>query len=289
MLKNIIILLRVKQYIKNLFLFIPAFFAGKILEYKIFLETLLGFFLFCLVASSIYIFNDIMDKEEDKKHEKKKLRPIASGIISQKKALWIFFIFSFLGIGGSYFLNISFFFLIIGYFILNLFYSWKLKHISIIDIFIIALNFVLRIFAGGFIAKVEISMWLVLMVFLLSLFIALAKRRDDVLIFIRDGTKTRKLIEHYNLDFLNLCKGIMASVLIICYIFYTISPEIINKFHTDKLYLTSFFVILGIMRYLQLTFVYEESGSPTDVLLQDRFLQLIVFLWLATFGGIIYL
>ena len=146
----------------------------------------------------------------------------------------------------------------------------------------------LRIVVGGMAARVELSHWLVLMTFLLALFLAFAKRRDDVAIYETSGTAARKNIDHYNLAFINQTIGILASITMVCYIMYTVSPEVMERLHSSRVYMTSVFVLAGIIRYMQVAIVDVRSGSPTKVLLHDRFLQACIAGWLLTFGWIIY-
>ena len=174
------------------------------------------------------------------------------------------------------------------YVVLNLAYTLRLKHVAVLDVAIIALGFVLRLFVGSFVTGVPLSMWIVVMTFLLALFLALAKRRDDVLIYLETGQKMRKVIDGYNLKFLDSAMVMMASVVIVAYTLYTISADVTSRLHSEYLYLTVLFVILGIMRYMQIAFVEEDSGSPTRVMLKDRFLLVVVVGWLATFFWIIY-
>jgi 4-hydroxybenzoate polyprenyltransferase len=284
--KEIIRLLRPHQYIKNVFIFAPLLFAFSFNDVTLIFQSIVAFVLFSLMASSIYIFNDYMDIEEDKKHPQKRLRPLASGAISKAKALQLMILISTLSLAASLLINVNLFIVLAIYFVLNIFYSLKLKHISIIDIFIIASGFVLRLFAGSAAVSIGLSMWIIIMTFLLALFLALAKRRDDVLLSI-EGKETRKNIDGYNLEFVNAGMVLMAGVIIVSYIFYTVSDAVIARLHTEHLYLSAFFVILGIMRYMQVTFVEEQSGSPTKVVLNDRFLQLTIVFWLASFITIV--
>ena len=171
---------------------------------------------------------------------------------------------------------------------LNIAYCIRLKHIAILDVAIIAIGFVLRLFIGSAVTGIMLSMWIVVITFLLALFMALAKRRDDLLIFLETGSMMRKAIDGYNLKFLDTSMAIMASVVIVAYTIYTASPEVAEKFHTKYLYLTAFFVILGIMRYLQIALVFQDSGSPTQIVLKDRFIQFVLLGWFATFIWILY-
>lgn len=174
------------------------------------------------------------------------------------------------------------------YLITNISYSIYLKKIIILDVFIIAFGFVIRLFLGAIAGDVLLSHWIVLMTFLLALFLAFAKRRDDVVQYECYGEKLRKNIDRYNLPFMNQVITIIGTITIVCYILYTVSPEALGRFQSRHLYLTSIFVLLGIIRYLQLTIVDVKSGSPTKVLLTDRFLQTTIILWLASFFFIIY-
>ena len=174
------------------------------------------------------------------------------------------------------------------YYVLNLAYCMRLKQYAILDVCIVALGFVLRIFVGGIATSVVLSKWIVLMTFLLTLFLSFAKRRDDVVRMNDTGEAPRKNTIRYNLTFINQAITIAASVTLVCYIMYTVSPEVVERFHTDKLYLTSVFVLLGLLRYIQLAVVDKRSGDPTKVMLKDLFIQLIVLLWCLSFFIIIY-
>lgn len=278
---KIILLLRPHQYVKNLFIFAPLLFSFHFVMDDI-VNTAIAFVLFSLIASSIYVFNDLMDIEEDKKHPIKKFRPLASGHVGKSTAKLLIMLLSGTSLVFAFFVNIGLFYVLAFYFLLNLAYSMKLKHITIVDIFIIAMGFVLRLFAGNSVLDTPLSMWIIIMTFLLALFLAVAKRRDDVLLS-ADGKETRKNIDGYNLEFVNAIMVFMSGVIVVAYILYTVSSEVIARLHTEYLFLTAFFVILGIMRYMQITFVEENSASPTKIVLKDRFLQLTILLWLVSF------
>ena len=285
---NYIKLMRPKQYLKNVFIFLPLFFGLQLTNIDSLISVFLGFIFFSLTASSIYILNDYKDIELDRLHPTKKNRPLASGIVSKRVSLFLaigLFLFSSIGL---YLLSIKALAIMFLYVFINIFYIFLIKNIAILDIISISIGFVLRLFIGAFIANIELSMWIVIMTFLLSLFLILAKRRDDVLIFMETGVKTRKVIEGYSLKFIDTLMSIMAAVIMIGYILYTISADVINRIHSDNLYLTSIFVLVGIMRYLQISFVYQESGSPTNIIAQDRFIQIIVLGWVLSFLVILY-
>ena len=294
--KDIIKLLRPYQWLKNLFVFAPVFFNGSVLDIDYLLPSFMVFFSFCMAASSIYCFNDIYDAETDRMHPIKRNRPIASGAVSKNMGyclmiiclvLSIIMIFSFCWHSDS--ARIIIFTLILFYVLLNIAYCVWLKHKAIVDVFIIAMGFVIRIYAGGAATGIELTNWLVLMTFLLALFLAFAKRRDDVAMYETTGKVVRDNITRYTLDYMNQVIGIIASVTMVCYIMYTVSPEVIDRFHSSKIYLTSVFVLAGIVRYLQVTMVDVKSGSPTKVLLHDKFIQTCVFCWILSFVLIIYI
>lgn len=285
---NFIRLARPKEWIKNLFLFIPLFFSGQLFNLDKITGLILGFISFSLVASSIYIINDIKDIEPDRRHPLKRFRPIASGSIAQNQAVIFCLILLIIGLLLGFYIKAKFLFIVVLYLALNIGYSFGLKNIAILDVIIIAIGFVLRIKAGGIIAFIAISQWLMIMVFLLALFMAISKRRDDLFLKSSSGKEMRKSIAGYNLDFLNVCLGLISAVIIVAYLMYTISPEVIRRFNTYRLYYTSLFVIAGIMRYLQITYVDKKSGSPTNTLYKDRFIQLTILLWLLSFYFIIY-
>lgn len=280
--------MRPHQYIKNLFIFLPLFFALQITETELLLNAFFAFIAFSLIASGIYTLNDYHDIEEDKQHPKKKHRPLASGAISKPQAIALIVVLFSVGFILMALLSFSGLAIVAGYVVMNITYSFHLKHVAIIDVTIIAVGFVLRLFVGSVVTGIDLSMWIVIMTFLLALFMALAKRRDDVLIYLNTGKKMRKVIDGYNLKFLDASMGIMASVIIVSYTIFTTSPDVVEKFHSQYLYLTALFVLLGIMRYLQVAFVHLDSGSPTRIVMKDRFIQLTLLGWILSYTWILY-
>ena len=278
-------LLRVEQYVKNIFIFAPLFFSFNFTASSV-LKTFVAFVLFSILASSIYIFNDLMDIEEDRKHPVKQLRPLASGKISKATATFIMVFLSILAFLPSFLFNPMLFTIFLAYSTLNILYSLLLKHIPILDILCISTGFILRLLAGAVVTNIPLSMWIIIITFLLALFLALAKRRSDVLLALQ-GEKTRKSIDGYNLEFVNASMVLMAGIVIMSYILYTISDSVIKKLNTHYLYFTVFFVILGIMRYMQVTFVEQNSGSPTKIVLKDRFVQIVILFWIISFAVIV--
>ena len=286
--KNLLHLIRAKQYIKNLIIFLPLFFSAQLTEPLLFYKTLIAFIAFSLCASGVYIFNDIQDVDFDRKHPHKKERPIASGAVSVNTAyilMFILFLVSF-SIMLALYVNAAIYMGV--YVLLNVAYSLHLKHIAILDVSIIGIGFIIRLMVGAGVSSTQLSMWIVIMTYLLALFIALAKRRDDVLVFMDTGKKIRKAVDGYNLTFIDSAMTILAAVTIVAYLLYTTSTEITSRLNFENVYLTAFFVILGILRYLQITFVEKQSGDPVAIFLNDRFLVLTMIAWVVAFLEIIY-
>ena len=289
--KKTLLLIRPQQWIKNGFVLIPMFFGGRLLNVDDAIASVVTFFAFSFVASAIYCFNDIIDVEADRRHPVKCHRPIASGAVSVPTAYALMVILTLLSALLLFFLPqragetagiVAF------YFLLNMAYCLWLKRHAIIDVCTVAFGFVLRILAGGMACEVAVSNWLVLMTFLLALFLSFAKRRDDVLRMNETGEPPRRNTIRYNLTFVNQAITITGTVTLVCYIMYTVSPEVVSRFHAPYLYLTSIFVLVGLLRYMQLTVVDEVSGDPTKILLRDRFTQAIVVAWIMSFLLIIY-
>ena len=284
-------LLRVKQWVKNLFVFLPAIFSGQLLNAETFLHTLEAFFVFCLISSTIYILNDICDRKADREHPRKRLRPIASGKVSVGLASVIavvIFVAAFVLAWLFFGMNVDVFLIAAGYVIMNIAYTLTLKNIAILDVIIIATGFVLRVLMGGAACSIWVSPWLVMMVFLLTLLIAFGKRRDDLILAATDGKKIRKSVTGYNITFINQVISLLAGTMIVAYVCYTLSNDVMMCFASQNVYLTSVFVIAAVRRYLQLIYVREESGSPTDIIYRDRFIQSCCVLWLLSFIFIIY-
>lgn len=286
--KAYIQLARPQQYVKNGFVWLPLFFGNKLWDSAAAIHTLWAFLAFSLAASGIYALNDLRDIDEDRNHPTKSLRPLARGALGKSQAVVFVIAMVVLSCGISLALLPHLFLAVLsGYLLLNLAYSLRLKYHAIIDVVCISSGFVLRVLAGGISADVPVSHWIITMTFLLALFLAFAKRRDDLLLYAA-GNKTRKCLDGYSLEFISLGMGIMASVIIVFYMLYTVSAEVIEKHGTNQLYVSGFWVIVGILRYLQLTFIEERSGSPSEVLIKDHFLRTVALLWLLTCYLLLY-
>lgn len=286
--KDFFSLLRVRQWVKNLFLVIPTFFAGNILNVEYIAVLIPGILSFCCIASGIYIINDYRDRHIDRLHPKKKFRPLAIGSITTPVALVTALFLLLTGIGMAAYLNWTFFWFAFTYFIINVAYSAGLKNISIIDLLLVSSGFLIRIYAGGVLTDVAISHWLAIMVFLLALLLVVAKRKDDLIVQEVTGESVRKVSRAYNSDFINSCLTLLSSVILIAYIMYTLSEEVIQRLGSEYLFITSIFVIAGIMRYLQITFVEKQSGSPTEIFLTDKFIVITILGWVICFYFLIY-
>lgn len=291
--KKYLRLIRPQHWIKNVFVLVPMFFGGVLFDLTAIESGLLVLMAFSFIASSIYCYNDIVDADADRHHPVKCRRPIASGEVSVSRgyllmavmavlsAIMVMLLPSPVRMGTAVVVAI--------YYVLNLAYCSKLKQYAVLDVCIVAFGFVLRIVAGGVAEEVALSQWIVLMTFLLTLFLSFAKRRDDVLRMNETGEAPRHNTIRYNLTFINQAITITASVTLVCYIMYTVSPEVEEHFKSQYLYLTSVFVLLGLLRYIQIAVVDKKSGDPVKVALTDRFSQLIVAAWLVTFLIMIYL
>lgn len=291
--RHLFILLRPQQWLKNTFIFLPLFFHGDFTNVPMLVNAVIAFFCYSFAASSIYCFNDIYDVEADRKHPKKCKRPIASGAVSIPKAYGLMALMLVLSLNLAFWMlgdsAIKAMGLICFYYVMNLAYCMKLKQIALVDVFIIAVGFVLRVILGGVVNGIVLSHWIVLMTFLLALFLAFAKRRDDVVLYQETGVLPRKNINRYNLDFMNQALTILSAVTLVAYVMYTVSDEVMVRFGSRYIYLTTVFVLAGILRYLQITIVDVKSGSPTKVLMKDRFVQLCIAGWVLSFLVVIYL
>lgn len=286
-------LLRVEQWVKNLFVFLPLFFSGNFLNTELFFKSCVAFVVFSLASSTIYIINDYADAESDGQHPDKKNRPIASGAISKKTALGIATLLIGLIISVLLFLtaglqqNIGkFAIVILAYLGMNLAYTFRLKHVAIIDVCLISIGFVLRVMAGGYITEIPISQWAILLTFVLALVLALGKRRGE-LINAQISGKTRRSLDGYNVQFADIALSISVTLAIISYLMFTVQPEVQNRFG-NKIFYTFIFVVFAFLRYLQQTLVHNRTESPTKIIYKDRYIQATLILWVVSYFLLIY-
>ena len=288
MLPPIIRLLRPKQWSKNVFVFLPLFFDKKFTDMHLLGLTVLCFIIFSLAASAVYCLNDILDRKADALHPEKCKRPIASGAVSVNAGWIACGACALLAMGLTLWQIPDLKWLLLGYMVLNIAYSLLLKHISLVDMLVVASFYVMRVLAGAITGDIVPSQWIVVMTFLLALFLVLGKRRDDVMLQAETGTTVRRGVANYNLQSVNMTLTLVATVTIVAYMMYTMSDEVATRFGNHYVYCTAVFVLAGILRYLQITVVENRSGSPTRVLFRDRFIQLCLLGWFLTFLLIIY-
>ena len=289
-------LCRPKQWLKNAFVFLPIIFALKLHHPELWQQASWVFLAFCFVASSIYCLNDLLDANLDRQHPTKQYRPIASSRIQPMQAKILCGLLAIAGLTTAWITQGSLALALLSlYFCLNLLYCLRMKHVALLDITFVATGFVLRVITGAVATAIVPSAWIILMTFLLALFIALAKRRDDLLLTETNldsstpgASPIRNNLDGYNKPFVDSAMLMMAAVVLVGYVQYTVSPEVTQRFGTPWLFVTTLFVVLGLLRYLQLTLVHQATGSPTQVLWTDRFLQGVIVSWLITFIALIY-
>lgn len=264
----------------------PLFFTPDRTSADNILAVLTGFAVFCMVASAVYCLNDFRDREADRSHPVKRTRPLASGAVSPAAALVVMACLLAAAAALAFWRVPVILPVIAVYFTVNIAYTLYLKSIAIIDVLIVAFGFVLRVQAGAMLIGVEPSAWILIVTGLLALFIALAKRRDDIVRDMGDGH--RKSLSGYSRQFLDSSMMAVLSTLLVSYLIFTTDQAVMDRLGSDQLYFTGPFVIAGLLRYLQLTIVYERSGSPTDLVYRDKGLQLSVIGWLCVFSWILY-
>jgi 4-hydroxybenzoate polyprenyltransferase len=281
---------RPKQWIKNFFILAPLIFSQNLFEIPLLIKSVTAFAAFCLLSSSLYILNDIRDLEEDKHHPLKSKRPLASGKINKSQAWMAFSVLFVLSVAISFlFLNQEFMFAALIYVILQFSYSFGLKHVIILDVFIIAAGFIIRVIAGGFAINVQISQWLLICTLLLALFLALSKRRHEIVLLGEDAINHRPILKEYSPYLLDQMIAVVTASTVIAYCLYTISEETVSKFGSTELIYTVPFVLYGVFRYLYLIHRKAQGGTPETLIIKDKPLLLDLFLWIASAVFILYL
>jgi 4-hydroxybenzoate polyprenyltransferase len=267
---NYIKLVRAPQWIKNFFVFVPLLFSQHIFNKAYFLPALSAFFLFCLVSSIVYIFNDIVDIEADRSHPTKKDRPLASGAISIPGAIVAIIVFAAVLAFFLPSLNSHFRIFLLSYFLLNILYTFIFKHIVLLDIFSLAAGFMIRVLAGAVVISVEISSWLILTTMFISLFLGVMKRRSELVLVNDEPNKTsRKVLASYSLNFTDQMSTIAAAGVIICYALYTVSDRTIKIFNTENMIYTTPFVVFGIFRYMFLVYMNKKGENTVEIMITD--------------------
>jgi 4-hydroxybenzoate polyprenyltransferase len=271
--------MRPQQWIKNLFVFAPLVFSRNLLVGPLLLKTCEAFVAFCLVSSAHYIFNDLRDIEEDRKHPVKSSRPLASGRLKKGPAVAALVVIGAAGVGLAASINGPFLLITLGYLVLQTAYSMWLKHVVILDVFVIAAGFLIRVVAGGLAITVEISSWLLICTILLSLFLAMGKRRYELVLLDKDAASHRPILREYNTYLLDQMISVVTASTLLAYCLYTISAETVAKFGTRNLIFTVPFVLYGIFRYLYLIHQKAGGGTPESLIIHDKPLLLDIFLW----------
>jgi len=285
--KDFINCLRIRQWTKNILIFAALIFSNHAHQIDYVARSFIAFFIFSIGVGALYIFNDIHDLEGDCEHPVKKRRPIASGRMSVKTG-WIFFIaLGILSLALSFMFDTDFGLVVLLYFILQLFYTLVLKKIVIVDVFAISLSFILRVIAGAVVIHVDISNWILICTMLLALFLALSKRRHELILLDNNAGGHRVILREYSPYLLDQMIGVVTSATLVAYIIFTLSGETTAKF--GRMVLTVPFVLYGIFRYLYLIHIKEKGGEPEEILLTDIPLQLDILLYGLVALAIIYL
>jgi 4-hydroxybenzoate polyprenyltransferase len=286
--KDAVVSLRPMQWTKNLFVAAALIFAKKVFDVPLLLRTLAAFAVFCLLSGAHYIVNDVLDAEEDRLHPRKSRRPIAAGRIGRSEAVVLSAGLAVLSLVAADLLSPAFFAAAAAYVLLQLAYSIRLKHVVILDVFVVAMGFVLRVVAGGLVISVPISPWLLLCTMLLALFLAMSKRRHELLLLEGDAARHRRSLEEYSFRLLDQMISVVTASTVIAYCLYTVSEETVRKFGTDRLIYTAPFVLYGIFRYLYLIHQKDQGGSPEELIVKDKPLLIAIVLWIASIVTIIY-
>lgn len=286
---KLIELMRPKQWIKNLFCFAAILFAGKLTDLNLLLINIIAFFAFCGISSCVYIVNDISDIESDRIHKIKRFRPLASGDVSINEAKILLLLLFVATVILSLQLNWGFQIVILFYFIINLFYSLKVKNVVLLDVFFISIGFMLRVISGAFAIDVSISNWMIITTIFISLFLAISKRRAELSqADLEDVGKQRKVLASYSIPFTDQLNTVAATGTIISYALYTVSDKATETFGTDHLIYTTPFVIYGIFRYMYLTHQKNLGESPSSIITKDLPIIINSILWFLISFLIIY-
>jgi 4-hydroxybenzoate polyprenyltransferase len=280
--------LRPSQWTKNLIIFGGLLFGQRLFDLPSVLYASAAFVVFCALSGVVYLLNDVADREADRKHPLKRHRPIASGALSTSVALGAAGIIGAAALGAAFWLRFEFGLFAAAYVTLLACYSGPLKHVVIIDVLTIAVGFVLRAAAGAVVIDVPISNWLLFVTILGALFLALSKRRHELVLLADDATSHRATLQEYSPYLLDQMISVVTASTLVAYAFYTVSAETVEKFHTTHLGLTLPFLLYGIFRYLYLVHQKEGGGSPAEMLLNDRPLLACVALWALAVALIIY-
>ncbi|MCI0706770.1 MAG: decaprenyl-phosphate phosphoribosyltransferase [Ignavibacteriae bacterium] len=288
-LQALIAILRIPQWIKNFFLFAPLIFSKHLFQAEFVLAEIKAAFVFCLISSAAYIINDIADREIDRQHPVKKNRPLAAGTLSVSVAVVMAAVLTVSWVVMAMAFPVEFLLVALIYFVLNLAYSFGLKHVILVDVFIVASGFMLRVLAGAYSIEVVISSWLVLCTLFVSLFLATSKRRGELVLSQNsEGYEGRAVLKQYTLTTLDHMMSVNAAGMAITYALYTVSERTQTIFNTENLIYTTVFVLFGIFRYLILMNKYPTEDNPVRLLVRDPLMLLNVGAWFLACVVIIY-
>ncbi len=281
-------LIRPRQWVKNLFVFLPLTFARELFHFAAVYDTFKAFVAFSFVASAVYIVNDITDVAADRAHPQKRSRPIAAGSVSIVEGYVLAGVLLALAAFVVVGMDVRFVLILCSYFLINLAYSFKLKNIVLLDVFVIAAGFMMRVIGGAYAIPVEVSSWLVLCTLFISLFLGFAKRRSELVMAKDAAFVERKVLERYRVSFLDQMLTIAAAGTVISYALYTVAPRTLQAFGTEKLIYTTVFVIYGIFRYLYLIHTTNSTDNPTNAVTSDWPILITASLWVLVCISLIY-
>jgi 4-hydroxybenzoate polyprenyltransferase len=295
-------LIRVHQWIKNIFVFVPLLFSLNLFAEKYFITAFFAFLVFCLASSAIYVVNDLVDIESDRAHPTKKNRPLPSGEISKQNAVVISSLLLVIVFWLMMYFNYQFILLTVAFVLLNVLYSFWFKNVVLLDVFSIAAGFSLRVLAGAFVIQVPVSSWLLLTTMFISLFLGVMKRRSELVLVSerfnnyqlsagqneKPETQSRKVLAEYSLNFADQIATVAAAGVIICYALYSVAPRTVSAFQTERLIYTTPFVVFGIFRYMYLEYMSRKGENTTRILATDFPMIADVIIYIVTTIMIIY-
>lgn len=281
--------LRLRQWAKNLFVLAPLVFGRQLGSPDVLVRGLLAFLAFCFASSAVYLMNDVRDREEDRKHPLKRLRPIAAGTLGVGTAVAATVVLAATALAAAWYLGGSFSVVLGSYLLLNLLYTFRLKHVVILDVMSISLGFVLRVMGGAEATGLEVSSWLLLCTIFLSLFLAFSKRRHELTLLSGAATEQRKVLDQYSPAFLDQMINVVTASSVVSYALYAVAPETVEKYHTQHLVYTIPMVLFGIFRYLYLMYQKPGAKNPTEAILEDPPFLINILVWGLAVVWILYL
>ena len=288
MIRPLAVSLRPAQWAKNLFVLAPLVFGGLLLDLQAVLRAVLALAAFCAASSAVYLVNDLRDREEDRRHPLKRLRPLAAGTLTVPTAMTAVVLLGVGALGMAVYLGVDFALILLAYLALNLLYTFWFKHMVILDVMSISLGFVLRVLAGAAALDVVVSRWLFLCTTFLALFLAFSKRRHEITLLAGEASGQRRVLDHYSPAFLDQMINVVTASSVVAYALYAVSPETVEKYHTEDLIYTIPLVLYGIFRYLYLMYQRPGERNPTEAILRDPPFLINMLLWGLAVVWIVY-